>query len=367
MSIYQRVKEELLTNKKLKEEGKHIAIPWPNLPKLSTVLPGIQRGRYYICSANSKVGKTQLCDYLFLYEPLEFIYKNPNSDIKLKIFYFSLEMGKEDKILQMISNKIYRDNGRSISTDDLRSYFAGYTLTDELANIIATYEPYFNWVESHVEFVDNVRNPYGLYKTVRDFARANGKFYDKNNVEVHIENGDTLYEHYTPNDPDLRVIVITDHLSLLQPEKGQELWDAMFNYSSNYCLKMRDNFNYTIVNVQQQAADQEKQQFTFKGDSIVEKLRPSADGLADCKLTGRDADCMISLFAPNRYKIPTYPVKNGYDITKLADNYREFSIVFNRRGGGSINLDLYFDGKCNYFSELPPVGSELLQILYNSL
>lgn len=355
--IFDRVIEELENNKKAREEGKDIVLPWRNLPKLSTVLPGIQKSKYVIISANSKVGKTQLADYLFLYEPLDYILNNPNTNIKLKIFYFSLEVSKNQKILQMISNKIYRDTKRVISMDDLKSYFKGYILEDSLMTLIKSYEDYFKKVESIVTFIDNIRNPFGIYKEVRNYAKDNGKFYTKDGREVNMNVKDPPpYDYYKPNDPDEYVIVITDHISLLQPEKVegkmQELWDAIFKFSSDYCLKMRDNFKYTVVNIQQQAGDQEKQQFTFKGDTVVDKLRPSADGLGDCKLTARDCDIMIGLFAPSRYKIVNY---EGYNINTLKDKYRELSIVLNRSGSGSISLDLYFEGASNYFRELDPV------------
>ncbi len=354
--IYDRVVQELEGNKKLREKGDIISLPWTSMPKLSTRLPGVQQGRYIIVTANSKVGKTQIADYLFLYEPLNYIFDNPSCNLKLKIFYFSLEMSKEDKILQMISLKIYKDTQKVVSTDNLRSYFSGYTLEDDLMKLIVSYKDYFSRVETIVTFIDNTRNAYGIYKTVRDHAITNGKFFQNSGKEVNPS--EEYYDYYTPNDPNERVIVITDHISLLQPEKidgkTQSLFETMFNFSSNYCLKMRDNFKYTVVNVQQQSADSEKQQFNmFGGKTIIDKIRPSADGLGDCKLTGRDCDLMLGLFAPHRYKIPIYPEREGYDISRLKDNYRELTIIFNRRGGGSINVDLYFNGAVNYFKELP--------------
>ena len=59
---------------------------------------------------------------------------------------------------------------------------------------------------------------------------------------------------------------------------------------------------------------------------------------------------MLGLFAPARYKIKSY---NGYDITKFNDNYRELSIILNRKGIGNASIDLYFNGAINYFLELP--------------
>lgn len=54
MSIFQRVKETIQTNKTVAESGGFNAIPW-SLPRLSEVLPGIQRSKYVIVTANSKV------------------------------------------------------------------------------------------------------------------------------------------------------------------------------------------------------------------------------------------------------------------------------------------------------------------------
>jgi hypothetical protein len=39
------------------------------LPRFSYYLPGITQNTYYQVTANSKVGKTQFTDYLFLYHP----------------------------------------------------------------------------------------------------------------------------------------------------------------------------------------------------------------------------------------------------------------------------------------------------------
>jgi hypothetical protein len=353
MTVYRSVLGDLRHLRQRRLEGGYACFPWFNMPKLSRVLPGIQKGRYVIVTANSKVGKTQLGDYLFLISPLEFLYNHPESGLKLKIFYFSLEMSKEDKIKSLITYRLFKDHKITIDTESMSSQFEHYILEQEVLEKIEGYQEYFQWLEDKVSIIDHVKNPYGIYKTVRQYAIDHGKFFYKDQ-EVDLKtNSDQLYDSYVPDDPDEYVIVITDHLSLLQPEQGSDLWNAMFKFSSNYCLKMRDNFKYTVVNIQQQAMDQEKQQFTFKGESIVAKLKPSADGLGDCKLTGRDCDLMLGLFAPARYNIQEYPIFKPYKITHLRDKYRELSIILNRRGGGGKNISLYFNGACNYFEELP--------------
>ncbi len=370
MSLFNRIIHQAKENKQIRLSGGYTCIPW-TFERFSTVIPGIQKGRYIICTANSKVGKTQLADFLYLYEPYEFINSPANKHMSLKIFYFSLEMSAEEKLKQAITHRIFRDTNHVIDPQDIDSVFKGRILSDEHEKLIESYEGYFDKFLTTVHYIDNIRNPYGIYRFVREYAEKNGVYYDKNggivsydyinhpNVEVR-EKALLSISHYVPNNPNEYVIVITDHVSLLTPEKGETLHQTMSRFSSSYCLRMRDRWNYTVVNVQQQAADQEKQQFTTSGKSIIDKLRPSPDGLGDNKLTGRDCDIMLGLFAPHRYGIETYPQRlnsPGYDITKLRDNYRELSVLLNRRGSGFINTHLYFNGAVNYFKELPNVNT----------
>jgi len=353
MGLYQNIVAKAAANREIRLAGGYTCFPWLDMPKISTILPGIQKGRYVIVTANSKVGKTQITDHLYLLNPLDFLQKNPTSGLKLKIFYFSLEMSAEDKLKSVVSNKLFKDHNISTSPDKLYSEYKNDIIAENVLQKLSSYEEYFNWFSQHVEIIDNIRNPYGIYKYVRQYAIANGTFYLNGRIVDMSNPSNKIYDEYKANDPDEYVIIITDHVSLLQPENGKSLWDAIFSYSSNYCLKMRDNFKYTVVNVQQQAADQEKQQFTFKGSSIINKIKPSPDGLGDCKLSGRDCDVMLGLFAPARYNIAQYPAEEGYDLTKLGDSFRELSILLNRRGISGRTIPLYFRGDTNFFKELP--------------
>jgi len=97
-TLFNRALDEIKTNKKLRDEGKHIAIPYP-FPRLSRHLAGTTKGRYIIVTANSKVGKTKLADFLYVYSPIWFKLNN-KTNIKPKVIYFTLEMSKEDKMME---------------------------------------------------------------------------------------------------------------------------------------------------------------------------------------------------------------------------------------------------------------------------
>lgn len=159
--LFYKVKEKIKSNKQVRLDGGYNCIPWKNLPGLSSVVPGIQKSKYYLCTASSKVGKTQLSDYLFIYEPYEFVKKYKPKNINLKIFYFSLEMSKERKIMSILSYKIFKDKGLIVSPDDLLSVFEHKILDDKIEKIIEEYDDYFKEFEETVTIIDNVRNPFG--------------------------------------------------------------------------------------------------------------------------------------------------------------------------------------------------------------
>lgn len=52
-SLYSAVKQQIKTNKQIRLDGGVNCIPWKNLKGLSTIVPGIQRSKYYLVTANS--------------------------------------------------------------------------------------------------------------------------------------------------------------------------------------------------------------------------------------------------------------------------------------------------------------------------
>ena len=226
-------------------------------------------------------------------------------------------------------------------------------------------EDYVNEFLSVVKIYDNIRNPTGIYKTVRDFAMTIGDYYDKDGnvldkraITAGSENS-TEYmkiDRYKTHNPNHYVIVIADHIKLLKTEEKHPTIKAVMDlYSSQYCLHMRDKFGFTVVNVQQQASDKEKLQFTTTGRSIEEKLEPSLDGLGEHKLTAQDCDIALGLFDPARYGIKLH---DGYNIEELGNYYRSMSILKNRNGEANIRVPLFFNGASDMFKEMPRLDND---------
>lgn len=352
-SLFDNVKNQIKSNKQIRLSGGVNCIPWNNLPGLSKVVPGIQRSKYYLCTASSKVGKTQLANYLFVFEPYEYVKKFKPKNINLKIYYFSLEMSKERMIMSILSYKLFKDKGVIVSADDLLSVFEDRILDDKIEGYLDEYNDYFREFEEVVTIIDTVRNPTGISKFMNNVAEERGSWTERV-MKWKLEDGNyeerKVKHEYIPHDPNDHIIVIIDNYNVMLPEKGQDLHTAIGNFSSVHALHMRDKLKFTVVGVQQQAMAVETQQYTNSGDSIIDKLKPSQDGLGDCKLVARDVNLMIGLFAPIRYKIGKY---EGYDIKVLKDHYRELLILLNRDGSGFCSDHLLFHGAVNYFSELP--------------
>lgn len=356
MTSYQKVLQELKGNKQRRLSGDVIAIPW-ELPRLSTVLPGVEQKKYYLISSTPKAGKSQITDFLFVYQPIEWIIANQSSDISLKIFYFSLEVSSNAKLAAAMCYKLFKDYKILIGPQKLNSVFGNYIMDDEVEQAIESdkFHSWFIRFENIITYYDSIRNPYGIYNVIRSYAEdpKNGHYIYKD-VLWKNEKGEyekkQVIDSYIPRRPNEFVIIIVDHLSLLQPEHGQTLHQAISQFSSDYCLRMRDRWGYTPVLVQQQSADSSRAQFNYRGDTIIDKIRPDPEGLADMKYTSRDCDLMLSLFNPCRYNIKEH---EGIDIERLGDTHRELMINLNRWGVSNATIQLLFLGQSSYFAELP--------------
>jgi hypothetical protein len=361
MKLYESRLAKYKENRERVLRGEINCIPFP-FTRLRKEIPGIERAKYYCVSAGSKVGKSQLCDFLFVLSPLMYAFNNPDK-IKLKIWYFSLEISVSEKMDLFTCFWLYYHTKSRIRVDPklLNSLNETNPVSLEILELLESkeYQEFFDFIEDHVIFNETDRNSFGIYKTCVDYAKAHGKLLYKDVIfkdkETGIDTPGKIIDHYEPDDPLEYRIVITDHLSLLSPQRGEDLRQAIGKFSSNDCVQLRNIYGFTVVNVQQQASDKEGND-AFK----LERLTPSPDGLADNKATQRDFNIMIGLFSPYRVKKSTWL---GYNITDFEDHIRFLEVVLNRNGTSGIVCPLYFDGCCNWFQELP-LPSETNQLEY---
>ena len=349
MKIFNQLYDSIEKNIVKKESDGYTSILCP-FERLSKKFPGWVKGTLNIITASSGIGKTKFTKFFTVTSIYDFVKQNPY--VKVKIFYFALEESKEVFWLSMLSTMLSDKFNIILSPQELLS-LGEYNLDRNILDKIKSVEEEVNLMEQNVEVIDNIFNPYGIYKRVRDyFDNPEIGEFEKIETKDGIIPGKFKYKN-----EDQYVFVITDHISLLVPDSNgkfnqqNNLHDAMNYFSQEYCLKqMSKRLGCVVINIQQQSAAKEQQEF-HRGQTIEKKLEPSLDGLADNKLTQRDADLILGLFAPTRYEIPDY---RGYNINKMRDSYRSLIFLKDRNYGLANNyVHLYFNGATNTFKELP--------------
>lgn len=370
LNLYTRVIEDLENRRNRVLSGDINCIPLP-FERFRNEFPGIEQSRYYLFTANSKVGKTQISDAIMLYHPFFYAFNNRDK-IRIKIFYFTLEMSAEEKYRQFICHILFvLSKGKiRIDTKNLRSTDKDNPLPDFILDIIKSdeYLEYFKFFEEHIVFIDNIRNPTGIFSFLRDYAKRKGTQHYKK-IDFKDNSGNVIEtkevdDYYIQDDPNEYRIAIVDHYKLFQTEKennvGLNLMQTIGKWSSDYAIKLRNKYGYIIAGVQQQKPSQESNDNMKLG-----KLKPTLDGLSENVSTQQDANIILGLFSPFRHSIHQY---EGYDITKFRDNIRFMEILGGREGGGGMTAPLYFDGAVNVFKELPlPNERQMLEQVYSML
>jgi hypothetical protein len=84
-------------------------------------------------------------------------------------------------------------------------------------------------------------------------------------------------------------------------------------------------------------------------------VEPQLEDFADSSQTQNDADVVLALFDPMRYKVAD---PSGYNLDKLKDDYgakyfRSLRLIKNSYGEDDVRIGLGFMGQIGMFKELP--------------
>lgn len=264
MTLHERVYEDLKKRRQKVLDGDINCIPFP-FERFRKEFPGIEQAKYLLLTASTKVGKTQITDFLALYHPLIYAYSNPDK-IRYKLIYFTLEMSAEQKYRQFICYLLYVLSKGKIRIDPktLRSTNGAIPLPEEILNLLNSneYKPFFDFFNANVIFIDSIRNPTGIYAFCRDYALNNGTQYTKNiifrNSSNNTEDIKTVDDYYTQNDEKEYRFVVVDHYGLFTLESDRsagklDLRGTIGKWSNEYAIKLRNKYNFIVCGVQQQS------------------------------------------------------------------------------------------------------------------
>ncbi len=300
---------------------------------------GIRKSMYFLVGGLTGSGKTSFVDDSFVLNPIDFILSKHNkTNVKLTIWYRSMERSRTYKLAKWVSRKIFLDTGQIIPVNKLLGWRG--VMTKEEHDLFLSYEGYINELLSIVTLIDGPENPIGIAKDLKKFALERGK----------IEKFDEHNSRYIPDDPNEVVIVILDHIGLLKTTQLQPTKKQAIDKMSDELRYARDFYGYTPVVVSQFNRDIANPMRIKNGD-----VEPQLEDFKESSQTQDDADVVLALFDPMRYKVED---PSGYNLNKLKDDYgakyfRSLRLIKNSYGEDDLRIGLGFMGQIGMFKELP--------------
>lgn len=220
-------------------------------PTLSRVLPGWIRGVYYCITAGQGVGKSKFARYSFVEYPYKFCKEN---NIPLKIIYFAHEESVDFFWTTILCNLLKENYKTEIDYYQLKGYKPG--LTSEIQKQVESLDTIIADMKSCISVYDDVGNPTGILKTVESELATVGVF-EKGEMFIDNEGNERNKINFKYHHPDQHVIVINDHVGLLDTEQNRispvnTLHLAMAKWSKYVVQEITRKYQCIGVDVQQQ-------------------------------------------------------------------------------------------------------------------
>lgn len=349
------------------------------LKPLDKAINGIQKKTSIGVAAAPKCGKTTFVDFCFLLSPYLYMLENNRlSDIEW--IYFSLEVdrvSKEFKIAAffmfydynifdfeykgktylmnkeylMGKQKHYFEDGteETMLVSDEHAALIREIFTKRIVPLFGKYDENGNCIQKgKVTIIDVAENPTGMDKFVKRYAESIGRFIKEKYTVV--ENNKSVIKEkvvgYRPNNPNLRLIIITDHIRKPQRERGFTMKENIDKWLE-YTTTIRNRCEFIFINICH----------SNRGISNIERLRfakenifPTADDIKDTGNLAEESTVLMTLFNPNDEK---YNLKEHMGV-KLEDypNYRSLHITESRDTESPVHIQLNMYGNVNYFKPL---------------
>jgi replicative DNA helicase len=300
---------------------------------------GIRKSMYTLVGGLTGSGKTSFIDDAYVLNPFDwYISKENKTNMKLRIIYRSMERSGTYKLAKWISRKIFLEQGIIISVNKL----LGWTekMTHDEHDMFLMYEDYAEQMKDVITIISGPENPVGIAKELKAHALENGK----------IEQLDQYNKVYVPNNENELTLVVIDHIGLLKTTTAQPTKKQAIDKMSDELRYARDFYGYSPVVVSQFNRDISSPMRLKNGD-----VEPQLEDFADSSSTQNDADVVLALFDPMRYKVAD---PSGYDLNKLRDDYgakyfRSVRLIKNSYGEDDVRIGLGFLGQIGMFKELP--------------
>ena len=370
----------------MRGETVYIPVGLDRMGKSFNLMPS----RYVLIAGATGAGKTSWADETFILRPWTYINSFVN-DIHWEAIYFSLERKQMFKHAKWVSWFLYRDKRIQVSADDLMGW--GETpLNKEGYNLVRSYDDEISQLLDHMQIYDGKVSPDIVRRAIKRRARDLGDYYWTDDTGVY-KNDDVLpYEmfsdaglvkdtktgprkyinieykgktyrifeddhRYFAHNKKTFVFIVIDGINLLG---DKEMIDAI----SVELADARDKYGFSpVVITQQNRSMGDIQRLKHHGGD----LSPQIEDIFKSSQMGFDADLILGLFDPLRYKAYDADGKyDGYIIKQGSDGitgslqtptgvsrFRSIHVLKNSFGPDNGKYGMKFLGESNYFEVLP--------------
>ena len=317
-------------------EGRNSGIPM-GFDRLNRYI-GIRKGIYFLVGGLTGSGKTSFIDDAYVLNPFDWFISQKVPNVKLRIIYRSMERSRTYKLAKWVSRKIFLDHAITIPVGRLLGW--NEKMTPDEHDLFLMYEDYMHQMDDVITIIDGPENAVGIAKELKAHALKNGR----------IEQVDEFNKRYFPNNENEITIVVIDHIGLLKTTKDQPTKKEAIDKMSDELRYARDFYGYTPVVVSQFNRSISNIARLKNGD-----VEPQLEDFAESSSTQNDADVVLALFDPLRYKVAD---PSGYDLEKLKDQFgakyfRSLRLIKNSYGEDDVRIGLGFMGQIGMFKELP--------------
>lgn len=316
----------------------------------------IAKHTLYVIGGESGVGKSTIAQDAFIVKTVLWYLENKTVDLKLSIIYFGMERKMSMYSARWISRLIFEEQGIDITPKQILSRKKKDQMTDEQYELVKIYtEKLRDWQREDLLIAhQGSKNPTGISKYLEAFARKHGTIYDKDMTDKSMDN---ILESrtYKPTHENHIVLVITDHIGILAPEKEDSAAKAKIDKFSRTMREARDIYGYSPVIVQQlnrNLSDVSRQK--------LGELAPKLSDFADSSQTQQDADVIIALFDPYRHIVGDINGQrdNGFELSRFKDRkfrtyYRTLHILKNSFDSAGMSFSMALDPVHGILRTLP--------------
>ena len=310
-------------------EGHNIGLSTGS-PKLDLYTDGVLPGTSYLIGGASGSGKSTWALWTYVYQPLMHYLNGDSPERDPRWLLFSLEMTRSQVYAKLVSMYIFDNYGVELRFKQIFSRGKDCVLSDEEYELLTKCKDFIKILDERLSFYEGSLTEAIYLKEVNEELLKWGRF----------ENG-----KYIPNNPNMFLGIMIDHMTLVKASGGRTKKDEIDAISRD-SVQIRNNTKIVspimISQFNRNANGQERMKQGLQ-DPSMEDYKDSGSLLEDSQVA-------IGLFSPHKYKLSTY---KKYNIKILEQCFIGVFILKSRFGSSDLMIPTGFYGDCSHYADLP--------------